>query len=220
MPHLKFDDTTLEAHVFREDDTRYVRLLTTNRALHDDENGHSRHATASAPSYPPSLMPLTSKKRKQKAPFCLSFSRRLDRFHESPGVYDSTRRQPLPFMLRLPAELRQQILDIVLDDDDVLFPRPNSRTQALALTCKTFAMDVREVMKLWEVREGVLRSQLGTDREGLSSYMQDLLAPLKSASMAYGCQYRVRAKNNARRTKKTDRRLQKLKMGRARDRYR
>ncbi|KAI5367633.1 hypothetical protein Slin14017_G026690 [Septoria linicola] len=114
-------------------------------------------------------MPLTSKKRKQKAPFCLSFSRRLDRFHESPGVYDSTRRQPLPFMLRLPAELRQQILDIVLDDDDVLFPRPNSRTQALALTCKTFAMDVREVMKLWEVREGVLRSQLGTDRSSRGS---------------------------------------------------
>ena len=110
---------------------------------------------------------------------------------------------------------QQQILEQVLDDNEVLFQRPNSTTQTLAVTCKTFAADVREVYKLWKVREDKVRAGLGFDRSGMSAYMNDLLAPLQSASKVYEELQQARAYRNARQNEKQNRKVEAKKRRRA-----
>lgn len=106
MPYLKFDEGTLEPRLVREALHPYVHILTTKRGR------RGKPAPAPAPtsklsvSYPKSVGPSVSSKRKQKMLYCQSFARALDRFHESPSVYDESLRKPLPPLLRLLAELR------------------------------------------------------------------------------------------------------------------
>ncbi|EMF15956.1 uncharacterized protein SEPMUDRAFT_61349 [Sphaerulina musiva SO2202] len=210
MPYFKFDDDSLEPReVIRPDLTPYVALLKTKRtrsrrkpkswpapgpraspapsprASPEPPSRWTRLDTPPAPiSYPASVVPSPSNKRKEKGGYCMRFSRSLDRFHEYPNVYDEAQREPLPTLLRLPAELRQHILDLVLDDNDLFVPRPNTSTRDLALCCKTFETDLREVSKLWKTREEYLRAQpIPQFRADMDAFMADLHAPLRSASL-------------------------------------
>lgn len=132
MPHFKFDDDSLEPReVIRPDLTPYVALLKTKRtrsrrkpkswpapgprastapsprASPEPPSRWTRLDTPPAPiSYPASVVPSPSNKRKEKGGYCMRFSRSLDRFHECPNVYDEAQCEPLPPLLRLPAELR------------------------------------------------------------------------------------------------------------------
>ncbi|KXT04572.1 hypothetical protein AC578_8670 [Pseudocercospora eumusae] len=128
--------------------------------------------------YPLALMPKSGKSRADKRKSCGLLLRNLQRFEEEPHVWLPSLRKPLPPFLLLPAELRQKALEMVLDDDAVLYPRPNSTTLNMALTCKLIAEDMRQVMKLWDRREMQVRSGLRLDR----SVVDDLLRPLKAAS--------------------------------------
>ncbi|EME86151.1 uncharacterized protein MYCFIDRAFT_214133 [Pseudocercospora fijiensis CIRAD86] len=103
-----------------------------------------------------------------------------------PQVWLASWRKPLPPFLKLPAELRQKVLEMVLDDDSVLYPRPNQTTVNMALTCKIIAEDMRPVMKLWNMREMQVRGGFPFDR----SVVDDLLRPLKVASAVFTSQQR------------------------------
>ncbi|KAF2216624.1 hypothetical protein CERZMDRAFT_89927 [Cercospora zeae-maydis SCOH1-5] len=160
MPHMKFDQTTLEPRLVSQGSEYFIRLLTRQQGRVNFTTTTTTTTTKSPPAaptaskaYPAAVRPQLDKKKKKKAKstYCLRLVRALDRYDVNPAVYDPSctleASQLLP-ILRLPSELRQKMLDNVLDDEDVLFSRPNSTIQALALTCKRWALDLPEVKKL------------------------------------------------------------------------
>ncbi|GIZ46303.1 hypothetical protein CKM354_000943200 [Cercospora kikuchii] len=200
MPHVKFDPNTLEPRLVSHSIDHYIRILTTRRGR-DSINKQPPAVRPPPKTYPAAVFPPTDKRKKHKATYCLRLVRAMDRYDENPAVYDPSQACPLPPILRLPSELSQKILDHVLDDQDVLFPRPTSTTQALALTCKAWAADLPEVQKLWDRREEKVREESGMKKADLTAYMADLLAPLQHASAAI-TQTRVTGKQAARRAKR------------------
>ncbi|KAF7189158.1 hypothetical protein HII31_09580 [Pseudocercospora fuligena] len=137
-------------------------------------------------TYTLAILPKSGKSRAEKRRYCERLLRNLERYEEEPQVWLASWRKPLPPFLRLPAELRQKALEMVLDDDAVLYPRPSKTTLNMALTCKLIAEDMRPVMKLWDRREMQVRSGFRLDR----SVVNDLLGPLKAASAVFTAQQR------------------------------
>lgn len=152
----------------------------------------SASSMASFARYPKVLLPENEKKKRHKLKYCMRLARNLEHFDsrcmtakvhkikltsipftEHPEVWGVGNFPPLPPLLRLPPELRQKVLDEVLDDDEVRY-RPNYLTQSLAVVCKTFSTDVKEVSKLWDKREAEQAKSFGMDHASMRSYIAEL----------------------------------------------
>lgn len=104
---------------------------------------------------------MSNKKRKYTQSYCQRLAQNLDRFDQKPTVRnDNNCNIPLPPILRLPAELRQDIIFQTRGDDGLYSPRPDKETGNLSLVCKAFAADVKIVKKLWDAREKKLMQNL------------------------------------------------------------
>lgn len=152
--------------------------------------------------YRKKLLPIPDKKksRGRKATYCQRLARHLERFDENPDLWTGKKTTPPPPLLRLPPELRQNILFHVLDEDEIRIPRPNSTTRDLALVCKQFAADLPPVMRMWDARAAELSKLCGFERTVMSALIKDMMGPLEIASAALGSQKRLmssRAKRKA-----------------------
>ncbi|KAK4506101.1 hypothetical protein PRZ48_004066 [Zasmidium cellare] len=163
-----------------------VRILTQSSASD----------MASFEKYPKALLPENAKKKPHKLKYCMRLARNLEHFDKHPEVWGVGSYAPLPPLLRLPPELRQKILDEVLDDDEVRY-RPNYLTQSLAVVCKTFSTDVKEVSKLWDKREAEQAKSFGMDHASMRSYIAELNGDReKAVAVLAARQAAVKARKN------------------------
>lgn len=139
-----------------------------------------------------SLLPTADKKksRSRKASYCQRLARHLDRFDENPELWMSGRTIYPPPFLRLPPELRQDILFHVLEGDEVRIPRPNSITLDLALVCKQFREDLPAVTRMWDARLAEMNKLCGFERAVMSNLIKDMMGPLETATAALNNQKR------------------------------
>lgn len=144
---------------------------------------------------PKELLPTADKKKshRRKGTYCQKLARRLDRFDEDPSLWKPELKLPPPPFLRLPTELRQNILFHVLEDDEVSIPRPNSMTRDLAQVCSVFAADLPAVVNMWDARAALTSKLFGYEKSTMSALIKDMMGPIKSASAALKTQKSLRS---------------------------
>lgn len=114
--------------------------------------------------------------KREKRTFCYHLARNL-------AHHDADNRKGTPF-LTLPAELRQNIFCLVVDDHELVIKRPNRITVKMALVCKTFFGDMLEVGRMLDRREQQWRDKLGIQRGTFNSLISALMDPLNAAGSA------------------------------------
>lgn len=126
-------------------------------------------------THPKVLVPGFSRKstKREKRTFCYHLARDLAR-------HDAANRKGTPF-LTLPAELRQNIFCLVVDDHELVIKRPNRITENIALVCGTFFEDMREVGGMLDRREQKWRDKLGIQRGSFNSLISALMDPINAA---------------------------------------
>ena len=115
--------------------------------------------------------PKMAREQNERMPFCQPLVRALDRVDAAAVVNTESR------LMSLPTEIRQSILDHILDDMDLLHAGLKKGSTRIKLVCKTFQSDSEWVLKKWKLRKEGLTNDC-------SSYLADILAPVLAARKA------------------------------------
>lgn len=136
------------------------------------------------------MLPVTDQKpRKGKATHCQKLARNLERFDENPAVWMKELPVHLTPVEKLPAELLQNILYLVLDEDEMSIRRPNTTTRDLALVCTKFRDHLPAVNNMWDKRAGEVNEVFRDEKISMKALINDMMAPLQVASAALNNQY-------------------------------
>lgn len=137
---------------------------------------------------PPPPKPKSAKKRRNNKTglsFCQQLVEILDKkVSSSPtAVYDKRTHHNNTrwHLISLPAELRQDILALSIDDEALVHTaKLKRRARSLALVCKTLRGDMRLVRTQWLARHEGLVHARGAAREQFRDYIRDLMAPIRT----------------------------------------
>lgn len=101
-----------------------------------------------------------AKQKSKKGSFCQQLIAGLD----APNMHatknnklQKRKRTPTPPILKLPTEIRQQILYITIDDDVLLTTDLDREAQRLSTVCATFGNEMTWVMDQWILQREKLR---------------------------------------------------------------
>lgn len=132
-----------------------------------------------------------------------------------PSYYDTSSREgpeedvgeplPLPGFLRLPPELRQQILYDVFEDDELshLFVSEMQVEiiRKLAGVCTVFKKDMNHVVSSWHKRKEYLRQQRARQVGSFDAYIADMMASIRASSRVLSTIERHRRRRETSNTK-------------------
>lgn len=131
----------------------------------------------------------TARKRKRKSThsFCQDLALSLAKAdRRPPSAYYTNRikhnNSKSPF-LRLPTEVRQQILLHTLHDREMVHQtKINRHTRTLLRVCKTIRDDMPFVIRAWRELNKILLAERQKERDAFESLIADLLAPVAATS--------------------------------------
>ena len=142
-------------------------------------------------------------KPKDSGSYCQRLVRDLDRAEiprqkHRPGSRDRERRRTSR-LLALPPEIRQQILYLTLDDEELIRAPPAQTALKLSVVCYIFKSDMDWVLQQWTQRSAELAKEHAVQKGAFDSYIADLMRPLKHASKQLTRQKRIRDKSRKQR---------------------
>ena len=150
------------------------------------------------------LRPFGLKRRRRRSTpsFCQKLAQDLDRadYIRSPTYcqrYTKHNNSQSP-LVRLPAELRQEILYNTMDDDDLLSPSEFGRvTTDLSLLCKTSYEDVKIVAKRWRAERFISQQDRDEHRVFWDVLFAEYKTSIKNIALM-SCAQRPRSSKRAR----------------------
>ncbi|KAK5175143.1 uncharacterized protein LTR77_000280 [Saxophila tyrrhenica] len=168
----------------------------TGRRRSDSDYSSDRDYSPSRYSPPPSRSPVNMARHKHKQTKSMGQSKHTffrEDLNATLEQFDADQKKSsTSLLLDLPTELRQAILNGIIDDDEILHADLEKEARTLSAICTTFKGDVEWVVKKWQQRKEALKP---VPNGAFDAYISELLAPLASAAAAVTSRYRAKTQH-------------------------